>query len=216
LLTARVGPVSAVASEAAKLYGPSIERFARFCFLLGAHVLFVVDQIESAVPVRTTWNWLLNNRDERLEARVFPPDRLIARRGDAGIKLFHLGGGAMSGPVYAYVHDAYHPLPNQRGEGKPGSGLLYRWQEREAATTRTVVHAAAVDDYGSIAGWHLRSRDDGWALEGPRGHPVWRLRVEQAPLAFGLWEETEGACYRVAQDDRGEWTLAQCSILEGG
>ncbi len=207
LLTAREGQVSAFASEVAQLYGSPIECFTRFCFLLGPHVLFVVDQIDSSVPVRTTWNWLLNNRDDALQYRVFPPDRLVARRGDAGIKLFHLGGGTMSGPVYAYVHDAYHPLPNQRGEGKPGTGLLFRWQEAQAATTRTIVHAAAIDDYGSIAGWHLRLSDDSCALEGPGGSPIWRLHVKQAPLAFTLEEEAEGYRYQVVQGTDERWGL---------
>jgi hypothetical protein len=140
---------------------------------------------------------------------VFKPDRLVARRGDAGIKLFHLGGGGLTGPLYAYVHDAYHPLPNQRGEGKPGSGLLIRWQEREGRAVRTVVHAIAVDDYGTIAGWHLRSQEGRIGLEGSGGSPTWTLQVEDAPLAFRIEESTARTAFRVSQDAQGVWQLGR-------
>src|SRR5690606_17159584 len=131
-----------------------IDTFMRFFVLCGEHALFIIDHIVSSRPVRTTWNWLLNNRDGTLDAKPVPPDRLVVRRGDAGLKLFHLGDGQFRGPVYAHVHDAYHPQPDQISEGRPGSGMLYRWQEQTAKTTRTVVHAIPIDHYGAIAGWH--------------------------------------------------------------
>lgn len=49
----------------------------------------------------------------------------------------HLGGDAMGGLTYAHIHDAYHPLPDQLGEGRPGSGLLMSWTESEATLART-------------------------------------------------------------------------------
>ena len=208
LLTAQEGPVVAIASEAARLYGAPIERSARFWLLLGAHVLFVVDHIESSLPVRTTWNWLLNNRDQGLQVKYFKPDRLVARRGNAGMKLFHLGGGAMSGPVYAYVHDAYNILPMEPTEARAGSGLLMRWQERQARTSRTVVHAIAVDDYGTIAGWHLRLDGGRIGLEAPGGSALWTLEIEEDPLALSIGEVVGGTCFRVAQDTRGDWRLS--------
>lgn len=207
LLAAQAGPVKVVGAEAAKLYGPPIETYMRFWFLLGEHALFVVDHILSSQPVKTTWNWLLNNRDGTLDLKLVRPDRLVARRGDAGLKLFHLGGGTMQGPVYAHVHDAYHPLPNQLGEGRPGSGMLVRWQEREARTERTVVHAIPVDYYGAVAGWHLRQADDQVGLEGPGGVPLWQLEVQTEPLAFVIKEVGTGLNYRVSQSDSDEWKI---------
>jgi hypothetical protein len=207
LLAAQSGSVVAIGSDAARLYGSPIEQFARFWLLCGEHALFVIDHIISATPVRTTWHWLLNNRDERLDLKVFKPDRIVARRGDAGIKLFHLGSGILSGPTFAYVHDAYHPLPNQRGEGKPGSGMLMHWREQEATTERVVVHAIAVDSYGAIAGWHLCQDQNQVGLEGPNGTPLWTLDIAQDPLSCTI-REAAGNSYCVCQDSTaGVWTL---------
>lgn len=206
LLDAKLGPVKVVGSEAAKLYGPPIETFMRFWFMVGEHALFVVDHIVSSQPVKTTWNWLLNNRDGTLDLKLVRPDRLVARRGDAGMKLFHLGGGVMQGPNYGYMHDMYHPLPNQNGEGKPGSSMIIRWQERQAATVRTVVHAIPVDHYGAVAGWHLRQEGGKVGLEAPGGSPLITLTVENDPLAFSIHDGV--AAYRVTLTD-DTWTLVE-------
>ncbi len=206
LLLAHAGPVAAFGSEAARLYGPPLEEFARFWFLCGAHALFVVDHIVAAQPVKTTWHWVLNNRDSTLDLKPVLPDRLVARRGFAGLKIFHLGGGAMGGPAYGHVHDAYHSLPNQLGEGKPGSGLIMNWTERQPAHERTVTHAFAVDDSASIAGWHLRQSDGVATLEGPAGGEVWSLAVEANPLRFTLRETVSGQQYRIGQTN-GAWQL---------
>lgn len=208
LLADQDGPVTVIGSEAGAVYGSPMEEFSRFCFLLGSHVLFVVDRIRSADPVRTTWNWLLNNRDDGLALEILKPDRVEARRGDAGLKLYHLGDGVLSGPFYAYVHDAYHPLPNQRGEGKPGSGLLMRWQEPEARLVRTTVHAIAVDDYGSIAGWDLAVRDGKVTFDGPGDRRSWTLELEEKALAFRLTGAGGAVNHRVGRNGQGQWELA--------
>jgi hypothetical protein len=137
--------------------------------------------------VKTSWSWLLNNRDDQLDLKLIHPDRLVARRGYAGMKLFHLGGGTMQEPIHAYVHDAYHPRPNQLGEGKPGSGVLMRWTEKTAATARTIVHAIALDDPGTTARWQL----------------------DHAPDAtrFTLTETVSGKNYTIAPDSTGVWHL---------
>src|SRR5690606_20662475 len=113
LLCAREGDVTAIASDAAALYGKPIAEFTRFWFLCGTHALFIVDRIVADRPVKTSWSWLLNNRDDQLDLKLVRPDRLVARRGHAGMKLFHLGGGTLQEPLHAYVHDAYHPRTNQ-------------------------------------------------------------------------------------------------------
>jgi hypothetical protein len=206
LLAAESGPVKVVGSEAAGLYGEPLTSFQRFWLLAGANVLFVVDHIEAEQPVRTTWNWLFNNRDGALELKTVRPDRIVVRRGDAGLKLFHLGGGNMQGPVYAHVHDAYHPLPAQASEGKPGSGMLMRFHERGAALTRTVVHAIVVADYGGIGSWHLKPQDGKPAIEGPGGSSLWVLTVEENPLRLILSEKKSGAVYTVEPSAAG-WSL---------
>jgi hypothetical protein len=206
LLAAEKDTVKVIASDAAGLYGEPLSVFQRFWLLAGPHVLFVVDHIEADQPVRTTWNWLLNNRDGGLELKTVRPDRIVVRRGDAGLKLFHLGGGNMQGPVYAHVHDAYHPLPAQSSEGKPGSGMLMRFQERVAAVSRTVVHAIVMADYGGIGSWHLRQVDGLPAIEGPGGSSLWVLKIDENPLRISLREARSGAAIEIAATNR-VWAL---------
>jgi hypothetical protein len=113
--------------------------------------------------------------------------------------MIHLGEGRLSGPVYAHVHDAYHPEPNQLGEGRPGSGMLYRWIEPAAVQSRLVVHAFAVDDYGVVGDWQSDRDGDAYVLR--RGDARWSLEVAaSAPLRLILesaadqrWELAEGA-----------------------
>lgn len=209
LLSVQQDGIAVIGSEAAKLYGAPIETFQRFFVLCGEHALFIIDHIESSRPVRTTWNWLLNNRDDCLDVKPFPPDRLVARRGDAGLKLFHLGGGQFQGPVYAHVHDAYHPLPDQPNEGRPGSGMLFRWQERTPQRSRIAIHAIPIDHYGAIAGWHLREFEDGRVgLEAPDGAALWTVQVEGENMqSISIRDVNRNANYRVTQTN-SQWNFA--------
>lgn len=209
LLTVDAGALQVIGSDAAGLYGAPLETFRRFWLLCGGHVLFVVDHITASVPVRTTWNWLLNNRDGELDLKIVPPDRLVARRGPAGLKLFHLASGALQGPVYAYVHDEYNILPGQTYEAKAGSGLLIRWHERAASRERIAVHAAAFDDYGAIAGWHLRQPDNGEiGLESPAGQDGWYLSLTADPLRLTLVHRPAGDIWTVQMTPGGVWAVA--------
>ncbi len=208
LLVAREGEVSVVASEVGALYGDPIQQFTRFWFQCGSHALFVVDHIEASRPVRTHWNWLLNNRDDALELKPVQPDRLVARRANAGMKLFHLGGHKMQSPVASYVHDAYHPLPNQLGEGKANSGQLITWSEAEPALKRTVTHAICLDSYGPITGWHLRCDETGTALESPGAKINWKLSGAMDANGFTLYETVSNTCYRISKE-QGNWQLTR-------
>ncbi len=175
LILARSGDVSVVGAEVAGLYGKPIEEFSRFWIQAGSHVLFVIDRIKSSAPVTTMWNWVLNNRDGETQVLTPEPNQITMYRGAAGLQLFHAGDGKISGPVYGYVHDAYHPEPNQAGEGKPGSGLLYRFTEKAPATSRIAVHAFAFDSYGFIQRWAFSHNNDTYQLT--NGNESWQIEI---------------------------------------
>lgn len=207
LIAAEDGDVRVAGSDAAGAYGLPVASFKRFWLLGGAHALFVIDHIETVERVHTTWNWLLDNRDGGLDLKLFPPDRLVARRGGVGLKMFHLSDAAMTGPHYGFVHDEYHPLPAQRGEGRPGSGVLLRWRERTAATSRVVVHAFAMDELGLVAGWHLQREGDVVTLEAPDKVTAWSLRISADTRVFELSERRTAAKYAIDLDEGGAWSL---------
>lgn len=154
LICAKDDVVSVVGAEVGKAYGDPIETFSRFWILAGSHVLFVVDHIAANQPVTTLWNWLVNNRDAKTHW-MKAENTLTVKRQRAGLKLFHGGNGTWAYPVYAYLHDAYHTEPNQLGEGHSGSGLLFRFTEKERQQARTVVHAIALDEPDQLDQWQL-------------------------------------------------------------
>ena len=171
--------VSVVGAEVGQTYGSPIREFTRFWLMAGSSVLFVVDHIDATQPVTTVWNWLVNNRDGKAQVDS-QPDCLTVRRHESGMKLFHrsvgpLASGKSGHPVYGYVHDAYHVEPNQLGEGRPGSGLLYRWTESAPALSRTMVHAIALDDAIRLDRWQLQQEENAFTLS--NGEKKWTLLV---------------------------------------
>jgi hypothetical protein len=205
LLLERSGQITAIGAEASSLYGRPLEEFSRFWLLAGPHALLVIDRIRASQPIRTVWNWLCNHRDGSSLVEARGPNELVLRRGLAGVKLVHLAGGRLAGPVYAYLHDAYHPEPNQLGEGRPGSGMLYRWIEPAGRTFRLAVHALAVDDCGQLDAWRVESTGDAVALR--KGHVCWTLAVASpSPLELILTLEPDGGRWRLAEE-AGEFSF---------
>lgn len=211
LLAARLSDITAVGSDAAGLYDPVIQQFSRFWILCGTHVLFVVDRIVATQPVRTSWHWLLNNRDGKLDLKTCPPDRLVARRGNAGMKLFNLGNAHLTVPEHAYVHDAYHPHPAGTGEGRPGSGQLITFQEFDPANERTSVHALALDSYGGIAAWHLKSMAGLSVIEGPGAGARWGIATSHDASSIEIRELASNRHWTVGQDETGTYVLKEAN-----
>ena len=205
LILAESDEVVVAGSDAASLYGSPIDEFSRFWFLAGAQVLFVVDRIRAAQPVTTIWNWLVNQRDGETHVDVAVQHTLVVRRRLAGMKLSHLAGGRLNGPVYAFVHDAYHPEPSRPGEGHTASGLLYRWIEPRPAAARIAVHAIALDDFGLIDAWEATADAGCFMLR--RGETAWTLTVAQEePLRLQLACGATGRQWLLMERD-GTFTL---------
>jgi hypothetical protein len=181
LIISRDKDISIIGSEAAGVYGDPVENFSRFWILAGSHVLFVIDRIKTTREVKVVWNWLVNNRDSKtlFESK---DSCLTIKRGKAGMKLFQAGENTLSFPVYSYVHDAYHVEPNQLGEGKPGSGLLFRHTEKEKKLYRTVVHCIALDEPAFIDSWDMITEGNKHILT--NGSMKWTITVQDNNIEF--------------------------------
>lgn len=164
LICAQDDVVSVVGAEVSNAYGPPIQEFSRFWVLAGSHVLFIIDRIAADEPVTTLWNWVVNNKDSKT---IWQKENncLTVKKNGAGMRLFHGGNGAWSFPVYGFLHDAYHPEPNQLGEGRSGNSLLFRFTEKEKSRTRTVVHAITLDAPDSLEKWQLEVNDNRYTLK---------------------------------------------------
>ncbi|MBN8216475.1 MAG: heparinase II/III family protein [Spirochaetes bacterium] len=207
LLSASLGQLRVTASEFGRSYGDPIRTCERFWILCGSHALFIVDHVVATTPVRTVWNWVLDNHDRALELKDPGEDRLICRRGASGMKLFHCGGGRFAELASGWMHLAYHPMPGQRGEGAAGSAAIARFIENEPALERWAVHAIAVDGYGPVAYWHLKNAALPTVLEAPYARERWALRIDPAGDAIVLQEECSSRHWRVEKTEDEKWTL---------
>jgi hypothetical protein len=151
----RLADISLVVSEVAASYGKPVEEFTRSWVQIGSHLTFVIDRIRASEPVRTVWNWLVNNRDEKTFYESHK-NQLTVYRHQVGMKLFNTNYLNVSGVTYAYAHDAYHPEPNQLGEGKTGSGLLFRFTDSEKRTQLLGIQVIAVDELALIDDYKVK------------------------------------------------------------
>ena len=150
---------------------------------------------------------VLNNRDGQLEYKIIHPDKIVARRGNAGMKLFHFGDINVSGPIYGHMHDAYHPLPQQLGEGALGSALQFIWSGIDPTNSIIRVHGIALDTYGMVARWHLAQKSDkSFMIEGPGASSNWHLEIENEH--FNVSETVAGRSYNINCTD-DVWKLGK-------
>jgi hypothetical protein len=107
--------------------------------------------------------------------------------------------------VYAYLHDAYHPEPAQPGEGRPGTGLLFRFTDAAPVKATHRLHVIVADEATELPGWTLTSGLSSWTvrnatqaftlslsnsktlqlhLQTPEGH--WLIEEEAGSLTYAL------------------------------
>ena len=164
LICAKDDVISVIGSEVGRAYGQPIQAFSRCWILAGSNVLFIVDKISAEYPVTTLWNWVVNNRD-RKTVWLKEKNCLTVKKNNAGMKLFHGGNGSFSFPVHGFLHDAYHPEPNQLGEGSSSDSFVFRFTEKEKLATRTVVHAIALDEPNALINWNLEAINNNYTLK---------------------------------------------------
>ena len=196
LILERIKGISVAGSEASRLYGDPVKEFSRFWISCGSHTLFVVDRIAADRPIRTCWNWVVNNRDGLTQTSIENRELKI-QRPLAGLKLYQGGGAALLGPVYGYMHDAYHPEPARNGEGRPGSGLIYRAISTEAKDHYCAVNMLIFDEPENLDNWQFRTEDNEYGIVGDEQR--WTLRlISERPLKLIVF----------SSDD--QWSLIEC------
>ena len=205
LLTAqRVDDVSLLVSEVGAAYGQPIREFTRCWIQVGEHVTLVIDRIRATEPVRTVWNWLLNNRDGQSVTNTTGNSLTLYRNG-VGMRLWQVSSeiqptAQLSGPVYGYLHDAYHPEPAQLGEGKPGSGLLFRFTDGGNAQTINRMHVIVADDAAFVDDWQLTRDSESMTLT-KSGTAIEFHKLDAGTLSFRLL--VDASEYRINEGENG-------------
>lgn len=154
--------ITVVRSDLAALYGASILKAERTWVTAFPNVMIIIDKITTDVPVKTQTHFMLNNRDSKLQTNLYSDTKIVLRRGGAATKFFLMD--SFSGNVssscdrklsWGFMHDYYHSLPNQDGQGKEGSALRVTYENTEYAKEHVMVYAFAMDAIDNITGWHI-------------------------------------------------------------
>ncbi len=163
-----------LASDAAGLYDTIIEKAVRIWVICMPNMMFVADYVVSNAPVRMDTNFVLNNEDNGLKTNVYNAHRLVFRRGTEAMKLFNplnLVDGREAETELAfdwtYAHHRYGIQPNAPGQGKEGSGLIYRWTCKEQGKVLHRLHTLMVDEEKYIKYWHMKQAEEFIRLEAP-------------------------------------------------
>lgn len=178
LMCDSTGDVRMASSDVSDYYAAPLKEFIRTAILCGSNVVFVIDRISADVPVKARWNWLLDNRDGALGYNWDQPGVISASRPGAAMRITRFGSeGRLAGPVWAMIHDAYHTLPGQFCEGKPGSGVSFMMTETEALESRTCVHVIILDTPGAIDSWTCSGIKGSFTAANKDSRTNWTLSV---------------------------------------
>ena len=139
-------------------------------------VIFIIDRIEADLPVKVVSHFVTNNRENGLDLHIADDYRIVLRRGGAGVKFFTFGDMSMS-QRWGFVHDYYHPQPNQAGQGKEGSAYIFDYTSSEFAVEHINIHVIVMSDTETIRGWHIKRHDDDIVVTSPGEREAIRLRL---------------------------------------
>ena len=164
-----------VVSDAAKLYDKTvIEKAIRIWVVCMPNMLFVADYVVSKEPIRIETSFVVNNEDARLRTNVHDTHRLVFRRGTEAMKMFNVlnlvdGKEVLTELAYdwTFAHHRASSEPNQPGQAKEGSGLIYRWGCKEGGICQHRIHTFMMDEEKYIQKWHMRQVGEFIRLEAP-------------------------------------------------
>ncbi len=188
--------VQIVASDATRLYGDPITKAVRVWIMKLPHEMFVVDMVTASEPVVLCTHFCANNRDNGLSVHQKTQDRLVLRRGGQALKLFNAYSGTDGRATetrltfdWTAMHDYYHPLPNQGGQGKEGSVCRYQWDGPEGKE-QIRIHTFLMDDSQAVKGWHVYYTQDSFVrMESPDRNRFLDAKVEMGRVI--LRDETD-------------------------
>ncbi len=170
-----------LASDAAQIYGAHFKRAERVWITAFPNVMFMLDRIETDIPMKMSAHFCINNRDNGLNTHIADDFRLVFRRGTAGMKFFTIPQGEemKMSRRWGFIHDYYHPLANQAGQGKEGSAEIYDYTSKEFSTKHLILYGFAMSEREDVRHWHIKPDEDGsWRIMNPGNKIIWRLRLD--------------------------------------
>lgn len=194
-----IGDIQVIASDMTDVYkyDGHIKQAVRYWFVKMPNAMFVVDCVESDLPFAMESKYLLDNTDNRLDARVFSTERIVFRKGNAALKLFNVftaTDGEKSEDEFlfdwSFTHKYYHPEPNRDGQGKEGSGLIYRWKNKKQGLSQLRITSFAFDEESNILGWHVDDTEDGFInISSPQNASYLKIKYNNRKIMIGEGSE---------------------------
>lgn len=129
-----------IISDASDLYESPVRKAVRMWIVRVPDIIVVCDYVLAEEPVELLTRLVANNRDNQLVMERHSETALTFTRKDSVLEVhqaFNLVDGEPEAAElsfdWSFLHNYYHPLPNQEGQGKEGSALVYVWTSRRAA-----------------------------------------------------------------------------------
>ena len=133
-----VNGVTVVISDVTRMYQAPVKRMLRIWLFKLPDMVMVIDDVAAEEPIQLLTRLVANNRDNKLVTDVsgWTGELLNFRRGEETLeaKLLQNETDGVETSVkisfdWSYLHEYYHPLPNQAGQSKEGSALVYVWED---------------------------------------------------------------------------------------
>ncbi|MBS6644872.1 MAG: heparinase II/III family protein [Clostridiaceae bacterium] len=181
----RWGRIQIVISDMAGLYGEEIKKAVRIWIVDLPYKMYVADVVIAKEPVSLCTHFNVNNRDNRLQVCRDSNQRIIFQRGNQVMELFEVYSktdGLEKPAVHSFnwtaMHNYYHPLPNQEGQGKDGSVNQYLWEDEEGRE-HIRIHTLVMYEKEKAVKWEICRTEDGFMRTVSRKQDSWLdIKVE--------------------------------------
>jgi len=163
-----------IASDAKSAYGEHFKRAERIIVTAFPHVMFIIDRIETDIPVKMISHFAVNNRDGMTNINVAADNKLVIRRGEGAMKFF------------TFPYDKELEMSRQYGrysenaeQGEEGSVLIFDYTSCGFKTSHTIIHPFAITPLEEIKKWHIKPENDNtfFTVSSYRDEEQWQIRL---------------------------------------
>ncbi len=186
-----------LASDCAAAYGEHFKRAERVWITAFPDVMFMIDRVETDIPMKMVTHFSVNNRDGALlvntdtpfrtrladngvdvELGKFPLDMEFSRNGQSvKFHTFPQEPGIGMERRWGYVHDRYHYSADHIGQGREGTAEVYDYIT-PLGTSHVMVYAFAMSGAQDISGWKMTSTKRGEHIITAPNNDSWKLTLD--------------------------------------
>ena len=156
-----------IISDGSGLYESPVQKAVRIWLVRVPDIVVVCDYVQAEEPVEFITRLVANNRDNKLVMERKGNDFLTLTRKDSVLEV-HQAYSTADGMEdvtglsfdWTYLHDYYHPLPNQDGQGKEGSALTYVWTSGQKAKEHKRMQVLIGQCNTQNHAYEVQTRDD--------------------------------------------------------